>query len=151
MVSVALCVAAVLFLHLPGLLTAYRLFSSSLKTRWRFVFPLISHFLTFTILFPWAFPGTTEINGHFGNFYVYSKAGCCLSAAAPGPVANVSGCLWNSIMLVLYRKTSTAFVRLARMCIIAKEAVGAYGKLNQTPKMNWRLASFQFCSLGWDL
>lgn len=65
------------------------------------------------------------------NFYVHNKAGCCLSAAAPGPVANVSGCLWNSIMLVLYRKTSTAWVRLAGMYIIAKEAVGMYGKLNQ--------------------
>jgi len=33
---------------------------------------------------------------------------------------------------VLYRKTSTAFVRLARMYVITKEAVRPYGKLNQT-------------------
>lgn len=45
---------------------------------------------------------------------------------------DVSGSLRNSITLVLYRKTSTVFVRLARIHIISTEVDTPYGRINQT-------------------
>lgn len=155
--SVALCVATVLFLYLAVLLTVHLTFS------------ILSHdmlmlCLPTCIMFPDFYPFylvSIGLSWYHCNYWTFWQFLCLqqnsmLSAVPPSPLVNVSGCLWYmpyicAIMLGLYRKTSTAFVRLSRTYIIAKEAVRMYGKLNQTPKMNWRLAFSQFCSLSWDL
>lgn len=133
-VSVALPVITVLFLHLSVLLTVC--FFCILSQNMLSALSSYLYHIPWLLSFPSCFHGPSlvplKLMDVLAIFSVYNKAGCCLSAAALGPVANVSGCLWNSIMLVLYRKTSAAFVRLARMYIITKEAVRPYGKLNQT-------------------